>query len=315
MYEKSILEGIEKLENIKGKKILLQLPEGLWIYADKIINILYQQGASEVIWYKGKTYGACDLPIEEAKRINANLVIHIAHSPFLKEKTIEGINIEYIEVFADYDINFIIEELVKHKIERTVLVGHLPFVHKFPEIVKKAKNQNIHIQLHSNNFLPYPGQILGCHVANAASSLPHITYIGDGKFHLKGLYVFKKPILALNPFSQESRLISIKEIEKEEKKKIMRFTAITNAQSLGIIISSKLGQYKAFAEPVKKAVEKEFKNKKLTWIIENEINKQDLDYLQVEAFINLACPRIEDDEIKKPLLSWKTYLEVKAHLS
>ena len=102
MYEK-ILKNSLKVLNLENQIILLQLPEGLWIYVKEVIRILEVKG-NKVYWYSGRSYGACDLPVEEAKRLGCNMILHVGHAPFLKQKEIEGIKVEYVELFIDYNI-------------------------------------------------------------------------------------------------------------------------------------------------------------------------------------------------------------------
>lgn len=311
MYEQELKKAI-KILNIKNQKVLLQLPEGLWIYLLDIIKILETKG-NDVFWFLGKSYGACDLPLEEAKKLRCNVILHVGHAPFLKEKVIEGIRIEYVELFVYYDVNKIVELLKKHSIIEGVLVGHLPFTKPFPQIVEKAKTEGINLELKNHEFLSHPGQILGCNIVNALTDKNTIIYIGDGSFHIYGLYSLNKRILAINPITWDVRDISKEEQQKYIRKKYVVYTAIKQSERLGVIISSKPGQFEVFAKHIIAEVKKEFQEKTLIFIVANEIKKEDLEFLKVDAFINLACPRLEDDkDFPKPVLSWKSYLEVKS---
>jgi len=309
MYEKEINEALRKLD-INNSKILLQLPEGLWIYLYEIIKVLERKG-NEVFWFLGRSYGACDLPLEEAKRLGCDVILHVGHAPFLKGRAIEGIKIEYVELFVDYDERKVVEVLRKYGVKEGILVGHLPFTKKFPNIVEKSKAEGINLELKNHEFLSYPGQILGCNVVNALTDKSTIIYIGDGLFHLYGLYLLGKRIIAINPISWEVREISQEEQQKYLRRKYAAYATIKQAETLGVLISSKPGQFEVFAKHIIAEIKKEFQDKTLIFIVANEIKKEEPEFLQVDAFINLACPRLEDDkDFPKPVLSWKSYLEV-----
>ncbi len=310
MYKKNLIEAVNKIK-IKNKRILLQLPEGLWMYGEKITKIL-EKNSNKVFWYLGKSYGACDIPIEEAKRLKCDIILHIGHSPFLKEKEIEGIKIIYLELFMEYNSNKVIHLLEKYDIKEGVIVGHLPYTREFPKIVKKAKEKNIKLELKKHDFLPHPGQILGCNIINAVTSKKNIIYIGDGVFHLHGLFTLGKDIFAINPLNWEVKKISKKEQQQYQIKKYAAYSAVEQSKKIGIIVSSKIGQFNVFAKSVIEQVKKEFKDKDILLIVANEIKKEELEFLKVDAFVNLACPRLEDDkDFPKPIISWKTYTEIK----
>ncbi len=83
-----IKKRIEK-ENYP-RKILLQVPEGIRMYVNKIIdaiNKVYIEHSKEkpltLIWLDS-AFGSCDLPMQEAKQLGIDLIIHIGHEVFIK---------------------------------------------------------------------------------------------------------------------------------------------------------------------------------------------------------------------------------------
>ncbi len=74
----------EKTAYLKGRSyspILLQFPEGLKQEALAYATRLEKEGY-EVYLFAGLSFGACDLAIDEAKRIGAKTLIHFGHLPF-----------------------------------------------------------------------------------------------------------------------------------------------------------------------------------------------------------------------------------------
>ena len=73
-----IEKAVEKVNKMKPKKVLLQLPDGLKSKADKIIEKL-PTGINYTIW-AGSCYGACDTP--EIK--GYDLLLQFGHSKWVE---------------------------------------------------------------------------------------------------------------------------------------------------------------------------------------------------------------------------------------
>ena len=70
-------------------RVLLQFPEGLkrlaLEYAQK-----YEAQGHEVFVSSSSCYGACDLALDEAKKIGAKKIVHFGHSKFIRKIRITG---------------------------------------------------------------------------------------------------------------------------------------------------------------------------------------------------------------------------------
>lgn len=144
----------------------------------------------------------------------------------------------------------------------------------------------------------FGGQILGCNIKNAekiSSKIDQFLYIGSGTFH--PIYValkIKKPVYIANPETNEFSKIATKEITKLEKQlkgKQIKFYA---AKKLGIIVSTKPGQYNIkIAEKLKK----QLKKPSFIFLTDN-INTEELEnFPDIDCWINTACPRIQGKNI------------------
>ena len=77
-------ERIKKeIQQLKAKRVLIQLPEGLKPEAPHIAKAVEKAGALPII-SADPCYGACDLAEAEAESLNADLIIHYGHSKLLK---------------------------------------------------------------------------------------------------------------------------------------------------------------------------------------------------------------------------------------
>ena len=113
------------------------------------------------------------------------------------------------------------------------------------------------------------------------------------------------PVIALDPYNNEIRKMD----EYADRILRIRFARITKARTAtkwGIIVSSKEGQYRmALAKEIKKTLEEQ--NMEAYIILADNINPDILlPYMELEAFVVSACPRIAIDDsqmYKKPLLT------------
>ena len=171
------------------------------------------------------------------------------------------------------------------------------------QILKEANHEPITTK---GNVASLEGQVLGCD-ATAASNLSKdadaIIYIGGGEFHPLGIDS-KKPILAINPYANESYFIN-ENIEKKLKKQKGMLIAASQAKTFGILLSTKSGQFRLEqAKQIKQKLRE--LNKQAHILIASEIDFNSLiDFNSFDAYITTACPRLIDDSarVEKPILN------------
>ena len=131
-------------------------------------------------------------------------------------------------------------------------------------------------------------------------------FVGSGNFHPLGIYLFtKSPVLALDPYNSEIRDISAF-ADRILRIRFARITKAKEAKKWGILVSSKEGQYRMkLAKEIKKILEDN--NMEAYIIMADNINPEILlPYMELDAFVVSACPRIAIDDsqmYKKPLLT------------
>jgi 2-(3-amino-3-carboxypropyl)histidine synthase len=154
------------------------------------------------------------------------------------------------------------------------------------------------------------GQVLGCYyhsVISLESKVEGYLFIGGGKFHPMGLAIStKKPIVIANPFSGAVTYLDEGEIRKLARKRYADILSAKNSKKLGIIVSLKPGQYAFMLAEV--LVEKFVKKGYEAFILAlNDVRAENLNnFIEVEAFINTACPRISIngvEGINRPILT------------
>jgi 2-(3-amino-3-carboxypropyl)histidine synthase len=147
------------------------------------------------------------------------------------------------------------------------------------------------------------GQILGCNPSgpiNIANNVDAFVYLGSGKFHPIAVALqSSKPIFVANPLtnevsrlSDEDRLLFLRVREQRMKEAI-------SAKTFGILVSTKPGQNNLkLAKQVKSKLEN--KGKAAHIFVFETLNPESLlDFPQIEAWVNTACPRIAIDDFER----------------
>ena len=99
MYKFEEDKLIREIKERNPKLILLQLPEGLKKESSKLVKVIKDNTNSEVIVSGEPCWGACDIALDEAKNLKADLIILYGHAPFMK------INFPILYMEARYETN------------------------------------------------------------------------------------------------------------------------------------------------------------------------------------------------------------------
>jgi len=201
----------------------------------------------------------------------------------------------FIPAKAIVSIEPLIEKIKEQfKNRKTGLIAAVQFLDYLQELKRECSNAII------------GGQILGCNINNALkikNKVDCFIFVGSGEFHpLEVALKTSKPVYIANPVTNEIPQISTKEIEdikKQRKGKLMKFIV---AEKIGILVSTKPGQYKfKNAQELKKRFSKEFKlgeykiKPKENYIfVFDTLRAEELEnFSEIECWINTACPRIK----------------------
>lgn len=294
-------------------RILLQFPEGLKQYALEYAEKLKKEG-NEVIISASQTFGACDLALDEARSIKADLLIHYGHAEFHKV----DFNVRYEPFYIDADLS-ILERSLEYIKDYNVIgvvttIQHIRQLDKIKEFYEKNGKRVIIGRPYG--FAKHNGQILGCDIGAAATIDKDVdchVYFGGGIFHPLGAVLnTKKPFIAIDPFNKIVEVMDKYRIIYAKKKAIKMLKA-KDAKSFGILVSTKNGQYNMnLANVLKRVIES--KGLSAYILVSNTINFDELNNIKhIDAFVNTACPRIaidDTDRLNKPLLSANELMEL-----
>ena len=103
--EERIKQEIKKLD---AKRVLLQLPEGLKPEGPRLAVVVEKAGAIPIVSAE-PCYGACDLAVDDAERLGADLIVHFGHARMLKHEKVPTV---YVEARATVAVEKAIEKSI-----------------------------------------------------------------------------------------------------------------------------------------------------------------------------------------------------------
>ena len=295
---------IRKINSKDAKTVGLQFPEGLKMQAVKIARQIEDETEATVIISGDPCFGACDVSDYKMKG-SVDLIIHYGHTPLPLKYEVPTV---FIEAFSNIDLKKDLEKCLKElkSYSRIGLVTTTQHLHLLNETKDFLEDNGKEVILGSSPSTR-KGQVLGCNFSSIKElDVDVILFIGSGNFHPLGIKLFSNtPVLALDPYNSEIRSMD-EYADRILRIRFARITKASTARKWGVIVSSKEGQYRmTLAKQLKKTLEDNGMEAYI--ILADNINPDILlPYLELEAFVVSACPRIAIDDsqmYKKPLLT------------
>jgi len=305
-YNFEIKKTIWKIRDSKSKRIALQFPEGLLMFACTIADIIEKFTTAETLIMSDVTYGACCVDDYSARALGCDFMVHYGHSCLVPISSTEGIKMLYVFVDIKVDLDHFIKT-VKHNFKdgsKIAMVSTVQFLSTLQAARRDLAN-DFAIQIPQVKPLS-PGEILGC-TSPKLKDADHIIYLGDGRFHLESVMI-QNPSIEAYKYDPYSKVFSR---EHYDHKAMLgnRRDAILKAQSaskFGLILGS-LGRQGS--PKILQSVEEKLKsvNKEYIIVLLSEVFPQKLQlFSDVQAWVQIACPRLSIDwgtAFDKPLLT------------
>ncbi len=305
-YDFRLDEVLEKIKEIDAKVVGLQFPEGLKIHAVSVAERIENETGAVALISGDPCYGACDVSDTHMEGL-VDLIVHFGHIEFPINYKVPVL---FIEAYSKIDINNILIKSLKFlqnykKIGVVTTIQHLHLINQMKDLL----TQNGKEVVTKEGAGTKKGQVLGCNFSAIKDvDADAFLFVGSGNFHALGITLFtEKPVFIADPYMNEVRTI------EEFRGKILRirFAKITkaaDAQKFGIIVSSKRGQFRLdLAKSLKNMINKE-KKEAFIIMLDNVSPDLLLPYMDLDAFVVTACPRVAIDDAnmyKKPLLTPK----------
>ncbi|KAL6237298.1 Diphthamide biosynthesis protein 1 [Aspergillus navahoensis] len=308
-YSFEIPKTIHRIRTSGAKRIALQFPEGLLLFATTISDILTQFcPGTETLIMGDVTYGACCIDDYTARALGCDLLVHYAHSCLIPVD-VTKIKTLYIFVDISIDTSHLLATLERNfQPGKTIAtVGTIQFnatLHGLKPVLERAGFNVVIPQITPLS----KGEILGCTSPSlSVQQIDYLLYLGDGRFHLESAMIHNPSIPAYR-YDPYSRTLSRESYDHTEMHTLRRDAIATarSAKKWGIILGS-LGRQG---------------NPHTMAMIESHLNERGIPFVNlllseifpgklaamsdVECWVQIACPRLSIDwgyAFPRPLLT------------
>ncbi|XP_052323594.1 2-(3-amino-3-carboxypropyl)histidine synthase subunit 1-like isoform X2 [Oncorhynchus keta] len=228
-YNFEIHKTVWRVRQAMSKRVALQLPEGLQMFACVIADIIERFTEADTIVMGDVTYGACCVDDFTARALGADFMVHYGHSCLIPIDSTAGIKMLYVFVDIQMD-NAHFLDTVKFNFppgHSLALVSTIQFVAAL-QAVSAALRPEYEVVVPQCRPLS-PGEILGCTSPRLDRKVNAIVYLGDGRFHLESIMIANPEIPAYR-YDPYSKIFS-REYYDHEAMRSIRLQAIDKARS------------------------------------------------------------------------------------
>ncbi|XP_024420782.2 2-(3-amino-3-carboxypropyl)histidine synthase subunit 1 isoform X1 [Desmodus rotundus] len=307
-YNFEIPKTIWRIQQAQAKKVALQMPEGLLLFACTIVDILERFTEAEVMVMGDVTYGACCVDDFTARALGADFLVHYGHSCLVPMDTsAQDFRVLYVFVDIRIDTAHLLDSirLTFPPASALALVSTIQFVSALQAVAQELKAE-YRVSVPQCKPLS-PGEILGCTSPYLPREAEAVVYLGDGRFHLESVMIANPnvPAYRYNPYSK----VLSREHYDHQQMQTNRQEAIATARSAkswGLILGT-LGRQGS--PKILEHLESRLQASGLPFVrlLLSEIFPSKLSLLpQVDVWVQVACPRLSIDwgtAFPKPLLT------------
>lgn len=287
----------EVARKVAGKRVLLQVPEGLKTEVERMVEVLERHGA-EVFVDVDPTYGACDVRMNEARSVGADVIVHVGHAPMLDLS-----NVYYVEWRKEANIPKILEVISSLAEQKKVCFATtvnfrwtVDEVRKIPNVVVGKGSWRIR----------YPGVVLGCDTTSCNVEADVNVFLGDGHFHPMAIWVnTRRPTYVVTP---QGDMVEVN-YERVLRRRLALIGAL-EGKRVGIIVSSKVGQNRRDLALYLARLARE-RGYTPHLYVSDYIDPLYLLGLPDDFYVYTGCPRVPIDDAEryeKPLLTPEEFL-------
>ena len=292
-----------------ARRILVQLPDGLKAEGPALANLIRTKTGAEVFVSATPAWGACDLSLDAASRLKADLLVHYGHNEFLRNGS-NGIPVLYVPARSKHEVIPVVEKSIPllqgKKIALATTVQHL---HTLPDVQKLLEAKGFTVQVPGRGpWAHETGQVLGCDYFGLRRIQPQVDsfLIVGSYFHGLGAALsVEKPTVLADPYDGTARSL-VADRDRVIRQRYAMIEKARKSNKFGIIVSTKPGQCNPqMAVSILQQLEDKSKNGVLLYADEIVPEKL-MDFTDIEVFVDTACPRLALDDperFPKPILT------------
>ncbi|XP_055346743.1 2-(3-amino-3-carboxypropyl)histidine synthase subunit 1-like [Paramacrobiotus metropolitanus] len=306
-YNFEIPKTIWRIQQTESKRVALQFPEGLLLFACTISDIIERFTGAETVIMGDVTYGACCVDDFSARALGCDFMVHYGHSCLVPIDVTHDIKMLYVFVDIVFDLDHLLQTIEKNFPVTTHLgfVSTIQFVSSLHGAAEKLRAKGYRITIPQS--LPLSaGEILGC-TAPRMKDVDAFLYIGDGRFHLEAAMIANPntPAYRYDPYT---KVIS-RESYDQPRMLTNRGSCVdiaAKAKTFGIVWGT-LGRQGS--PKVLGTIENRLQSagKRYIIVLLSEVFPGKLKlFHNIDAWVQIACPRLSIDwgmAFDKPLLT------------
>eukprot|EP00793_Prasinoderma_coloniale_P000073 PRCOL_00005581-RA len=295
-YSFEIHKTVWRVRQAGARRVALQFPEGLLLYACTIADILQAFAGAERVFVLGDVaYGACCVDDFTAAALGADLLVHYGHS-CLVPVDVTGVPCMYVFVDIQFDVSHLVEA-ARTNFEpdaRLVLAGTV----QFASMMQKARDALAPTM--PNLRVPQckplsPGEVLGC-TAPVVDAADAILFVADGRFHLEAIMIANPDIPAYryDPYGKTLTRERYDHVGMRAARRAAVETAM-HASRFGVVLGT-LGRQGSPATLQHVEAQLRRNGREYTVVLMSEIHAHRLLAMSdVQAWVQIACPRLSID--------------------
>lgn len=144
-YNFELPKTIWRLRQMQAKRVALQMPEGLTMFAVQLCDIIERFTGADTVIMGDVTYGACCVDDFTAKALGVDLLVHYGHSCLIPVDQTEGVKVLYVFVDIKIDAIHLIETVKLNftKQQRLLFVSTVQFVTTLQGLINKLKTDGL----------------------------------------------------------------------------------------------------------------------------------------------------------------------------
>lgn len=144
-YNFEIPKTIWRLRQMQAKRVALQMPEGLTMFAVQLCDIIERFTEADTVIMGDVTYGACCVDDFTAKAIGVDLLVHYGHSCLIPVDQTEGVKVLYVFVDIKIDAIHLIETIKLNfsREQKLLFVSTVQFVTTLQGLVNRLKTDGL----------------------------------------------------------------------------------------------------------------------------------------------------------------------------
>lgn len=300
----------DAIDEAGAERVLVQLPEGLRWRGPGIVDDLAKASGVEVLLSAEPTFGACDLADAEAASVGCDLLVHFGHTGFpnLGDYAVP-VHFAPVTHTRRQPIEPLLEEALPMLESPVGLLSTSQDVDRLDDAREWLADRDVEARTaEGKGRIALAGQVLGCNytAGRRIEGANSYLFLGSGDFHPLGLAMaLDEPTVVCDVERGEVRELSDL-TDRILRQRHAAIAAAEGADRWGLVVSTKAGQHRPDqARRIKETAADHGLEAEI--LVLDTVSPELLgQYRRLDAFVNLACPRITTDDYHrydKPLLS------------